>query len=792
MKTLNRKLRRDLWRVKGMLLAVTAIIAVGTGSMIGMMGTVFDLDAAKTSYYSRGRMADFWVSLKKAPESEAAGLIDIDGVSAVRTRIEFPVIVDMPEVEEPVSGLAISLPDERETVINNVIMRGGGYFTESKRKEVIVSEKFAAARGIAPGTFIDLVLNGQKKKMFVVGIGISPEFVYLTQPGNFAPAPGKYGIFWIKRSFAEDVFGFHGACNSVVGLLDPEIRRTPNAALDGMKKRLSSYGVFTCQALKEQSSNLTLATEMSGVTQQAVIFPLVFLSVAAMVLNVIMIRMTEQERVVIGTLKALGVSTIEVFSHYLKFGGAVGLLGGAAGCALGWMIEKSMTGMYGGLFTFPSLDCHFYPELMLIGMAISLGCAMLGALRGARRIVELNPAEAMHPPPPPSMGKIILERWSWLWRKLDFRWQIVMRSLFRNKGRSVVGLVAAAMGAAMLVMALGMNNSIIYMVEFQFDKVLRGDYFVSFRDELDGDALLDVKRMDGVSLAEPQIDVACHFTNGNHVKKGVVTGLVKGSELTVPCGKNGQPVRVPETGLLMTRRLAEELDLKVGDMVTMTPVKGLRQPKRMPINGLVDSSFGLAVYADYDYLNRLIDEMDAISAIRLRARFTPAEKRGFAAQAKKWPKLSSFESVAAQKKQINKKMVKTMRGISLVMVFFAGVIFFGSILNAALISLAEKKREIASFRVLGYYPGEVGAIFWRETATINLTGAILGLPLGYAMLYATSLQFRNEIYAMYCVVYPSTWIWSIGLAATFTFSAHMIVQHLIKNMNWSEALQMKE
>ncbi len=789
---LNRKLCRDLWQSKGILLAVMAIIAVGVGSMVGMTGTAIDLISAKNSYYSTCRMADFWVTLKKAPSADIENLLSIRGVSEIQTRIEYPVTVNMPEIPEPISGLAISLPDRPSSQINNILLRSGTYFTQENRDEVIVSEKFAAAHKIVSASFIKLVLNGQEKNLFVVGIAISPEYIYLTQPGNAMPAPGKYGIFWIKRSFAEDILDFHGACNSVAGLLDHGYRLTPDLPLDEIRHALAPYGVFNCESLSEQSSNLTLGTEISGIKQQATVFPLVFLGVAAMVLNVIMLRMTEQDRVVIGTLKAIGVSTSAVMLHYIKFGAIVGLLGGITGCLLGTWINNAMIGMYHGLYTFPHLESHCYPSLMILGIVAAMLCAVLGALRGTKRIIRLNPAEAMHPPAPPGMGKIIIEEWSWLWKKLDFRWQIVMRSLFRNPGRTAVAVCASAMGAAILVMALGMNNSIMFMVKFQFEKVLRGDYTLTFRSELDGGALLDIKRIPGVALAEPQMDIPCDFISGSHRRKGVITGLVQNAKLTVPCCIDGNPVKVPETGLLMTRRLAEELNLRIGDMLTIVPVKGLRKPQNIPVRGLVDSSFGIAVYANYDYLNQLVYEENAVSAIQLKGRFNRDEWLNLASEAKKWPLLSSLESMAAQKRQINEKLVKSLQGMSFAMVLFAGVIFFGAILNSVLISLAEKKREIATFRVLGYYPLEVGSIFWRETVSTNLIGVLAGMPLGYFLLYGMSLGFRNEVYAMYCVVDPSTWILTVFLAFAFTFSAHLIVQNLINKMNWSEALQMKE
>jgi putative ABC transport system permease protein len=126
------------------------------------------------------------------------------------------------------------------------------------------------------------------------------------------------------------------------------------------------------------------------------------------------------------------------------------------------------------------------------------------------------------------------------------------------------------------------------------------------------------------------------------------------------------------------------------------------------------------------------------------------------------------------------------------MIIFAGVIFFGSILNSALVSLAERQREIATFRVLGYQPLEVGEIFLRETMLVNMVGALLGLPLGYYMLWGMCLQFQNDMYSVPSVIYPMSWIYTLIWAFVFVLGAYFIIQRSINRMDWSEALKMKE
>ena len=287
---------------------------------------------------------------------------------------------------------------KNKSVINNIVLRRGSYFTNDKLNEVIVSEKFAQERNLMPGNFVHLIMNGQKKKLFIVGTAISSEYIYMTPPGSITPELANYGVFWIKQKYAENIFGFHGAYNNLVGLITPNSQKFPNKVVQKVAQKLKSYGVFTNNTLKNQSSNLELNAELGGLQTFAILLPVLFLAVAALILNVVMLRTTEQQRVVIGTLKALGVENKVIFIFFIKYSLFVGIAGGLIGGFLGYWMAAGMTNMYQGFFTFPHLVNLFYPSTILIGLIISIFFSVLGSIRGVKSMIKLNPAEAMHPP----------------------------------------------------------------------------------------------------------------------------------------------------------------------------------------------------------------------------------------------------------------------------------------------------------------------------------------------------------------------------------------------------------
>jgi len=789
---LHRKLGRELRASGLLLLAVVSIIAVGVACFVSMGAAYYNLNEAKRSYYRQCRMADFWMDLKKVPLTELDGLARLPGIAAIRPRIQFYATVDLENRNKPLNGLVLSLPDRREPVINDVVIRRGGYFSDRRRNEVIVSDAFAAHHHLAPGQWIHLVLNNRRQELFIVGTAISSEFVYLMPPGGLAPDRENYGVFYLKNSYAEEVFDFDGAANQVVGRLAPEVRDDPRELFRRAEDLLAPYGVFLTTALADQASNNFLTQEIAGLRVFAVFMPAIFLAVAALVLNVLLGRLAEQQRTVMGTLKALGYSDRRVFWHFLELALAVGATGAVLGCGLGHWIGGWMTATYRAFYELPDLTNRLYWGVMLSAGAISIGCAVLGSLRGSRAVLRLQPAEAMRPKPPKRGGAVFLERVGWFWRRLSSDWRLVLRGVIRNRVRTLAGAFAAAMGSALLVSGFMMVDASQYMLDFQFKWIIKSDVDLALKDEQNDDALFEAARLPGVDRAEPTLNVACTFSHGPYRKKGAVTGIAPGATLTVPREVDARPIPIPPVGVVMTRKMAELLHVRPGDSVLVEPVKGLREPRRVCVRHVADSFMGLSVYADVGYLSRLIGEEYAVNGIQLATDRDPARLDALYRELKAMPALEAVSDRRAMVESLEKIFLEQMGIFTGALVVFAGVVFFGSILNASLINLAERQGEVATLRVLGYGPWRVGSLLLRESMIVTLVGTVLGMPIGYGLSVLSSWAYDTELFRFPVVSTPGTWIWTVALAVLFGLSAHLFVQRAIHRMNWLEALQAKE
>ena len=788
---LDRKLMREVRGSIAMLLAITSIIAVGTMCFVYMRASFHNLNLAKWRYYAQCRMADFWIDMKKAPLIELEQLSEVQGVTALRPRIQFNATVDLERVAAPLNGTVLSLPDDRDPVINDIVMQSGGYFTDRRANEVIVNEAFARRNGLFPGQTIHLILNNRKQALHIVGTAISSEFVYTVAPGSIAPDPQHFGIFYLKRTFAEEVFDFAGAMNQVVGTLDPAHQEHPRDVLRQMETILAPYGVVTGYARDEQSSDRFLSDEIRGLGIFSTIMPAIFLAVAALVLNVLMVRLVDQQRVIIGTLKAIGYSDARIFAHYTKFALSLGFLSGLVGLGLGYAMAEFVTSIYQQFYEFPNLENNLYPGTYVGGLAVALACALVGSLQAARAALRLKPAEAMRPKPPAEGGAIWLEGFPWFWNRLSFGWRLVLRNVFRNRLRTAVGIFATAMGAGLLICGFMLASAVAYLIDFQFQLVTHSDVDLRFKDEKGYAALLEAEHLPGVDHAEPVFDVACTFINGPHRERGAISGMLQKRRLTVPRDIDARPLRIPAVGLAMSRKMASLLDVGPGEYVTVLPTVGRREELRVPVTELSDSYIGMAVYANIGYLSRLMGESLAINGVQLAVEPDPHARASLYRQLKQLPAVQAVNSRADVIGNLE-EIVETQRIFIVFLVFFAGVIFFSSLLNSSLISLAERRREVATLRVLGYTEWQVGALFLRENLVVNSLGTLIGLPLGYTLAWILSVVYNTEMFRFPVVSPPRVWYGTVVAAIVFALVAHGFVQRAITRLDWLDASKTKE
>jgi putative ABC transport system permease protein len=211
MNALNYKLVRDLWKLRGQVLAISLVVACGIAIFIAMMSTYQSLATSQISYYQQYRFAQVFTQLKRAPEPLAERIRSIPGVAQVQTRVVVNVTLDVPGRKEPAIGRLVSVPETRAPILNDVYLRQGRYIEPGRADEVLVSETFATANHLPLGAKIGAIINGRWQQLTIVGIALSPEYVYEIRSGDFIPDNQRFGVIWIGRKALGTAFNLDGA-----------------------------------------------------------------------------------------------------------------------------------------------------------------------------------------------------------------------------------------------------------------------------------------------------------------------------------------------------------------------------------------------------------------------------------------------------------------------------------------------------------------------------------------------------------------------------------------------------
>jgi putative ABC transport system permease protein len=785
---LLKKLYRDLRSRQWALLTLISILTVGMGCYLGMSSLYRDLDRSRADYYQKLRLNDFTAELKKAPRWTLASLKKIPNISQIEARINVPLRLLLPQQETPIVGQGISVPFQRRPLLNDILLKSGSWFSGSEAPEILLNEAFARANHLKPGDRLQILLLEQEYNLLVVGTAMSPEFVYLIGAGGgFAPDPGRFGVVYFSESFLEKASDLVGSYNQIVAQVYQNDPLHLEPTLQELQYKLDPYGLNTTPYY-HQSAIRFLADELQGLKIASSVLPSLFLGVAALVLNVLLGRMVMQQRTTIGTLKAIGYSPFRLALHYGTFGLIIGIAGAFTGLLLGRLLQELMLTVYRQLFALPQILPHFYPDLITSAFIISCGFSLLGTLKGVWIAFRISPAQAMRPPAPERGGKIFLE-YLGFWKYLSFPTKMSLRTVFRNPFRSLSSIIASLISTALMITALSNQDALHYLMNYEFKKVSQEDIQIQLRDPESLSALSELASLKSIDRLEAELIIHTELSYGPFKKRVGLIGLPPIHWYHTPRLADETPLAIPPVGLVLSEKLAEILQVKPGTLIRLKPLSGRRQEVSATVSAIIPSYLGLSAYASLEYLSRLIGEEQVANLYRVRLKNTDPSLIPLLNQR---PQIMGIHSRKRLFEQMEQTFGETM-GIAIgMMIFFAGLIAFGSVFNTTSVSLSEREREVATLKVLGYSSRKITRIFATESLLLNALGIALGLVAGIALVHLLSHAYNTELYRFPVVMYPSRFLFSAGLMACFIGMAQFFIFSRIQRLPWLQALKVKD
>lgn len=787
MAPLDKKLIRDLKRLWAQSLAIAAVLSVGVMIMVMAFGTQRSLTETRDTFYDRARFADIWSDASRAPKSLTQEIAAIPGVARVETRIVTGAVLDLPDMNDPVMAQILSIPESGAPQMNAVIVKEGRMPGFGRRDEVLVNEAFAAAHGYTPGTEFALTLNGQKREVQITGIALSPEFIYTIGPGSIMPDDERFGVLWMAEDVLAAALNLSGAFNSVTLAVTRGTELPP--VQDALEQLLEPYGGAGSYTREQQISNAFLDGELEQLDVMARIVPPIFLVVSAFLVNMVLGRLIQLEREQIGLLKALGYSTLEIMSHYLKLSLGIGGIGVLMGWLMGLAASKAMAEVYVTYFHFPYLIFAQHPSVYVIGAAAGLASAFIGALMAVRRVVGLSPAVAMSPPAPTKFRRGLFDR---LIRVLkpEQPTMMILRALGRWPLRAALTAFGIATSAAIIVAGLFMFDSFDELLDVAFVQVNRQDAILEFalaRPEVVLDAVED---MPGVLKAEGTLSLAARLTHGHHSRTiGIEASRPTNDLARVFDGDERVEVR-PENGIVLARRLAQHLDAQPGDMIEIEFLQEGDRSFMVPVTGTVMQFFGLSAYMDLEAVSALLGYAPRVSVANIE--IDTGQQEALFEAVKSAPAISGITYMSEIREGFDETIAESAGITVTIYTFLAALIAIGVVYNSARIQLSERARELASLRILGFTRGEVSYILLGELFILTALAVPLGLVMGYGMAAGMVASFQSDLYALPLMVSDKTYWRAAGVVIGATIVSALIVRRRIDKMDLVAVMKTRE
>jgi putative ABC transport system permease protein len=788
MKALDRKALRDLWQIKGQVIAIASVIAAGVAMYIMSLSNFESLRYNQETYYERYNFAQVFAGLKRAPRRLAARIADIPGVAQVSTRVVVDVTLDVAGMTEPVVGRLISVPEHREGgTLNDVALLEGRRIESRRPDEILVHRNFARAHGLGPGDPITAIINGRRRKLEIVGIVLSPEYVYTVRPGDILPDEMRFGIFWMNRKALATAFDMEGGFNDLSltlmpGASEPEVI----ARLDRL---LEPYGGLGAIPRRLQLSHWWLDDQLNQLEGMGKVLPVIFLGVGALLLTVVLNRMIAVQRGQIASLKALGYSHFEIGRHYMLWGMVIAMVGAVLGVLGGIWMGQAMLKLQGDFYSFPYLEFRVSMRTLLMAVLTAFLAAGLGTLSAVRRAVKLPPAEAMRAEPPGNFRKTWIERVG-LGAVMTGPLRMILRNIQRRPWRAFASVLGVSFGGALIVAGSFSLDGMDQMLDVQFNVAQRHDVAVTFVEPRSSAARYELARLPGVIHAEEMRSVPVRLRFGHRSRQAAITGLAADARLNRVIDSSLRPVTLPPEGLVISAKLAERLAVRRGDTVVLEVLEGSRPTRRVPVTDVVDEFMGMSAYMEIDALRRMMREGSNLSGAYLQVDELEADE--LYRRLKEVPAVAGVSRKAAAIESFN-KVIKDTLGISIFFnVLFACIITVAVVYNTARISLSERSHELASLRVLGFTRAEISIVLLGELAILTFLALPVGLVLGYLLSLLMVTAFETELYRVPLVITSRVLAFSAITVLTSSAVSALLVRRRLDRLDLIEVLKTRE
>jgi len=773
MKHLFFKLLRDIRASKGQYIAITLVILLGVAFYTGVMSASSGVGENIDTFYDNQKLADFWVKIPFADDEILRQIRGLPGVDAADKRAAL-------------SGLS----GESEFIIHTIPANPtvNKPFLESGRLpntvECIVDRGYAAVHGLNEGDTLKVTINGEEYALTISGVFNSPEYLYLAKSITESANHKTYGALFVSDGFPNVRFNeitVRAAKDADLTALKADIAKT--AIPDGLGVILMREQIF---------SWIMLDDDINQFGQLGAVFPIIFFFVAAAIIFISMSKNVETQRGQIGNMKALGIRNKTITFHFMSYTLFVCTVGSVLGVILGiFVLMPLVQSIFTRLYTMPELRPAGYLLNVITAVVLAYAFGIAATFLSVRKPLRESPASVMRPKPPRNIKPLLIERNKRLWSKLSYGRKIVLRNLFLNKGRALLSSIGIIGCVGLMLAALSFMDSVNDMLYVKFYEMNNYQINVALQTpSMNAEPPFEYDKESGnIYGVWAAGSVPASFVYND---KTISTDLIA---LDADCSAillydvKGKKLSYPTDGVIIPKLYADKYGLSAGDTIklTLSPAAGEASIVTVKISGVAAMHLGQDIYTTFKYLDN-IDEPMPVSSVYLQM---SKDEEATAGELKNDPAVKmvlTLDEIAG----VWEQSITIMRAMVYILIAASSVLALAVVYNISAINIFERRRDIATLKVLGYHLREVNRLVFNENLIITGFGSLLGIGAGAAMLLFIVKYIASDEMMVPMVMSPLSVVISIALGFLFTVLANQLLRGKVRDIDMVESLKSVE
>lgn len=829
-----KNLLREIKRTFTKFLSIFAICALGVAFFAGIRATSPDMKEAGDRLYNTYNLSDISViSTSGLTADNIRDLESIEGIRAVRASLFVDAMArgtgekeknlrlySMPiKLKSEYAPLIDLIPDygidtSPEYEMNGVEIVSGRMPLNDT--EIALDNTLEGSLVKQLGDEITLTTSGGTVTLRVVGFIRSPMYISMFERGTSSIGNGTSDGFAYASGNAISSLGTK---LPVMSLLNTYYTRADivisgkeglsaysdeyEALVNEVTDRIEDYastqsGTWYIQDRSGNPGYSDYSENTDRIAAVGDVFPLIFFIVAALVCLTTMTRMVEEQRIEMGTMKALGYGGWQIAMKYAVYAMSACISGGVVGAIIGFKLFPYviMKG-YSIMYYLGKLETPYRADIAFMAIAAMAACTAAATFSACYASLKEVPATLMRPKAPKAGRRVLLEKMPFIWKKLSFTSKVTVRNLFRYKKRFFMSVIGIAGSGALLVTAFGLNDSIFGIIEKQFGDIWQMDVQAYVYEAM---PLADMQELLGKNPANDDfdsvmfcLDSQMECKNGGRSQSGVhLLGVESAGSMAgrINLHNGGAPVTLDDSGVVVTAKLAETLSIKIGDGINM---RTGGEDHLMRVIGVADNYVYHYVYITAAYYETVFGKAMQYNGFmgNLKDGLTDETMDAMSTQLLSDSRMYTVRTIGSIYDSVWDSL-SILNYVVLVLILGSGMLTFVVMLNLTNINIGERMRELATLRVLGFYDKEMYAYIFRENNALSVIGAFVGLVFGKIMHLFVIRTCEVDMVMFVRSAKPLSYVYAFALTIVFSLIVNLLMRPKVRAIDMVESLKSAE